>query len=294
MTLTELRYVIAVAQNRNFRRAAEACFVTQPTLSLAIQKLEEELGVQIFERSKTDVMPTPLGQRLIEQAQRVLDEAAALKTMASERADPLIGPLRLGIIYTIAPYLLPSLVSALNRVAPHMPLEVEENLTTNLAVELKNGRLDAAILALPFDAPGLLKRELYREPFVVVVPRDHAWAKRANLRAEELSSQKVLLLASGHCFSNQVIEACPELQRKGGEVLQGTSLETIRNMVASGLGITVLPGTAMGEHYHNPLLVAIPFAEPVPTRQVVIVWRSRFGREKAIDAVVEAVRERAL
>jgi len=294
MTLTELRYVVAVAQERNFRRAAESCFVTQPALSLAIQKLEEELGVPIFERSKTDVTPTLLGQRLIAQAQRVLDEAARLKVLASEGADPLSGSIRLGMIYTIAPYLLPELVPALHPLAPQMPLEVEENLTANLELELRNGRLDAAILALPFDVPGVLSRPLYREPFMVVVPRGHEWANRASLHAEELSSQKVLLLASGHCFSNQVVEACPDLQRKGGEVLQGTSLETIRNMVASGLGITVLPCSAIGERYRSPLLVAIPFAPPVPTRQVVLVWRKRFVREKAIDALVQAVRSLAI
>jgi LysR family hydrogen peroxide-inducible transcriptional activator len=289
MNLNELRYIVAVAQERNFRRAAERSFVSQPALSLAIQKLEDELGVQLFERSKTEVKITPIGEQIVEQAQRVLEEAARIKALARQGQDQLIGPIHVGTIYTIGPYLLPELIPVLHETAPQMPLEVEENVTASLDQLLRNGRLDAAVIALPFEVPGVKVRELYDEPFAVVVPKTHAWAKRKSVSAEELSSEKVLLLSSGHCFSNQVVEACPELQRRGGEVLQGNSLETIRNMVASGLGITVLPCSALVERYMSPMLKVIPFKAPVPFRRVALAYRKSFAREQAMDALVEAI-----
>jgi LysR family hydrogen peroxide-inducible transcriptional activator len=289
MTLNELRYIVAVARERNFRRAAERVFVSQPALSLAIQKLEEELGVQLFERRRSEVTLTPVGERVIEQATRVLDEAAKIKEIAKQGADQLQGTLRLGVIHTIGPYLLPELIPLLHENAPQMPLEVEENTTANLETQLRNGVVDAAIIALPFDLPGIETAALYDEPFMVVVPAGHAWAERESVAAEELSGEKVLLLSSGHCFSNQVIQACPELSRKG-EVLQGNSLETIRNMVASGLGITVLPCSAAAERYRNPMLRVIPIREPAPSRRVALAWRKSFVRSSAIAALAEAVK----
>ena len=289
MTLNELRYIVAVARERNFRRAAERCFVTQPALSLAIQKLEKELNIQLFERKKNDITLTAVGERVIAQATRVLDEAEKIKEMAQQGADHLVGPIRLGVIYTIGPYLLPELIPMLREKAPEMPLDVEENTTLHLEAQLRNGVVDAAIIALPFDVPGVATIGLYDEPFMVVVPAGHPWAKRKSIAAADLSGEKVLLLNSGHCFSNQVVEACPELSRKG-EVLQGNSLETIRNMVASGLGITVLPCSAATERYRNPLLRVIPFRDPVPSRRVALAWRKSFVRGSAITALVEAVK----
>lgn len=290
MTLNELRYIVAVAQERNFRRAAERSFVSQPALSLAIQKLEEELGVQLFERSKTEVTITPVGVQIVEQAQRALEEVGKIKTLARQGKDQLLGPLRVGIIYTIAPYLLPDLIPVLHKRAPQMPIEVEENLTENLDALLRNGRLDVAIIALPFEVPGVTTLPLYDEPFSVVVPKTHAWARRSAIRTDELSTEKVLLLSSGHCFSNQVVEACPELQRRGGEMLQGNSLETIRNMVASGLGLTVLPCSAISTRYKSPLLKVVPFKAPVPSRRVAIAWRKGFARPQAVEVLAEAIR----
>lgn len=290
MNLNELRYAVAVAQQRNFRRAAEKCFVTQPALSLAIQKLEDELGVQLFERSRTEVTLTPIGARIVEQAQRVLEEAGRIPEIARQGRDQLNGTLKLGVIYTVAPYLLPELIPVLHRKAPDMPLEVEENLTANLEVLLRTGRIDVAILALPFDVAGIATLPLYDEPFTVVVPKEHAWAKRSSVRAEELSSEKVLMLASGHCFSNQVVEACPELHKEGREVLQGNSLETIRNMVASGLGITVLPASADAPRYRSPLLKVVPFKTPPPSRRIALAWRKSFAREKVIAVLADAIR----
>ncbi len=289
MTLIELRYIVAVAQERNFRRAAERCFVSQPALSIAVQKLEDELGVRIFERGKSAVSITAIGARIVEQAQRTLEEAGRLKEIASQGKDQLNGPLKLGVIHTIGPYLLPELIAMLRKKAPHMPLEVEENTTANLDALLRNGKLDAIIVALPFGGPGIVTRALYDEAFSVVVPIDHPWAKRKSIKPAELAAQQVLLLNTGHCFSNQVTEACPELSRQGGDTQQGNSLETLRNMVASGLGVTVLPCSANSTRYRSPLLQVVPFTQPAPSRRVALAWRSSFAREKAIGALTQAI-----
>ncbi len=289
MSLTELKFIVAVAQERNFRRAAEKCFVTQPALSLAIKKLELELNVVIFERSRTDVSMTEIGKKIVEQAEKVLEETVRIKLLAEQGKNQLKGKLKLGLIHSIGPYLLPEIIPILRQTAPDMPLEVEENLTANLETQLRNGVIDAAIIALPFDVPGLQCRALYDEEFDVVVPRYHHWATRKHINPEELSDEKVLLLNSGHCFSNQVTQACPELSRKG-EVLQGNSLETIRNMVASNLGITVLPCSATAQRYNNPLIKVIPFTSPAPTRRIAIAWRKSFVRLETVEKIVDAIR----
>lgn len=289
MTLNELRFIVAVAQERNFRRAAEKAFISQPALSLAIQKLEEELGLKIFERGNNDVTLTPVGTAIVEQAQRVLEEAERIREIATQGKNHLTTPLRIGIIHSVGPYLLPDLIPALKKVAPQMPLEVEENITTNLDALLRNGRLDAIIIALPFGDAGILTHPLYDEPFEVVVSSAHRWAGRRTIKAQELAEEKVLLLDSGHCFSNQVSDACPDLSRKRADIQQGTSLETIRNMVASGLGITVLPASANSSRYRSRLLNVIPFAKPVPSRRIALAWRKSFARTQAIEALAQAV-----
>jgi LysR family transcriptional regulator, hydrogen peroxide-inducible genes activator len=289
MTLNKLRYVVAVAHERNFRRAAEKCFVTQPALSLAIQKLEEELGIQLFERGKAEMAITPLGVQVVEQAQRVLEEAAKIKEIAKSGMDPLLGPLRLGVIYTVGPYLLPALIPGLHKIAPQMPLEIEENTTAQLDQLLRNGRLDVIIIALPFGDSGITTLPLYDEPFVVVLPSEHPWAERTSIKSKELSKERVLLLNSGHCFSNQVVEVCPELSRKTDQVQQGNSLETIRSMVASGLGITVLPVSACTDRFQSSLVRAVPFQDPAPSRRIALAWRKSFAREGAVQALAGAI-----
>lgn len=289
MTLIELKFIVAVAQERNFRRAAEKCFVTQPALSLGIKKLEEELGVMIFERSRTEVSLTEIGAKIVEQANVVLEQAANLKELAKLGTNQLDGLFKLGMIHSIGPYLLPEIIPILRKTAPNMPLEIEETLTANLETQLRNGVIDAAIIALPFDVPGIQTKVLYDEDFAVVVPSSHHWANRKHIDPDELSEEKVLLLNSGHCFSNQVTQACPELSRKG-EVLQGNSLETIRNMVASNLGITVLPSSATAARYSNPLVKVIPFTKPAPTRRIAIAWRKSFVRTEAVEKIAEAIK----
>ncbi len=290
MTLTELQYIVALAQERHFKRAADRVFVTQPALSLAVKKLEQELGMAIFERRSPHVTLTPLGEQIVQQAQHVLEGAAQIKAIASQGENQLRGLLRLGVIATVGPYLLPSLIPLLHKRAPEMPLEIEENLTAPLSLMLKNGQLDAVILALPFEEPGVVTKALYREPFKVVVPVTHAWAKRKTpLEACQLRSENVLLPAAGHCFRRQVLESCPEVSRAEREGTQGNSLETLRQMVASGLGITVLPCSALTPKHQNKRLVSLRFAEPVPERTVGLAWRKGFSRPRALQALIEAV-----
>jgi LysR family hydrogen peroxide-inducible transcriptional activator len=289
MTFTELRYLVAVANERSFGRAAQKCFVSQPALSVAIQKLEDELGTRLFERGKTEVTVTPVGERIVEQAQKVLEEMARVRDIAQAGRNPLVGPLHLGVIYTVAPYLLPDLIPALHEIAPQMPLEIEENFTENLESALKTGGIDAAILALPFTLAGTTAQFLYEEPFQVVVPRDHRWAKRRSIRPDELAAEHTILLNVGHCFRDQVLDACPELNRADSHVTRTNSLETVRNMVASGLGISVLPRDALTPKYHSKLVVPVPFARPVPARRIAIASRKSFPRPEAIAAIRDAV-----
>jgi LysR family hydrogen peroxide-inducible transcriptional activator len=289
MTLNELRYIVAVAQEKNFGRAAQRCFISQPALSVAIQKLEEELQTQLFERGKSEITVTPVGERIVEQAHKVLEEAARIRDIAQAGRNQLAGVFRLGAIYTVAHYLLPDLVPALNALAPDMPLEIEENITEQLEAALKTGRIDAAIIALPFQPPGIATEFLYEEPFQVVVPQRHPWAKRKTIDPSELAGEHAILLNVGHCFRDQVLESCPELNRGDAPVTRSNSLETIRNMVASGLGISVLPRDALTPKYHSRLVVPVPFSKPVPSRRIAIAYRKSFPRPAAIAAIREAV-----
>jgi len=296
MTLTELRYIVAVARERHFGRAAEACFVSQPTLSVAVKKLEDELGVQLFERGPAEVNVTPAGSRIVEQAQRTLEEAEKIKSIAKIAGDPLEGPLKLGVIFTIAPYLLPQLIPVLHKRAPKMPLAIEENYTATLSERLKRGDIEAAILALPFSEPGITVTPLYDEDFIVALPKVHPWAGRKSIAAEELANESLLLLGTGHCFRDQVLNACPALNRSTAtagtlqKTVEGSSLETIRLMVASGMGLTVLPASALpAKRTAADLLTYVPFARPAPDRRVVLASRSSFPRLAALEVVRAAV-----
>lgn len=298
MTLTELKYIVAVARERHFGRAAEACFVSQPTLSVAIRKLEEELGVVLFERGSGEISVTPIGLKVIAQAQRVLEECANLVELARQGHDPLAGPLRVGVIHTIGPYLLPHLVPTQIEQTPQMPLLLQENFTDRLLELLRQGEIDCAIVALPLPDSGLAVHELYDEPFLVAMPQQHPWANRTQIGANELKNETMLLLGSGHCFRDQVLEVCPELSRYSASsegiqrTFEGSSLETIRHMVAAGIGITVLPKGSLAMPAHdNHLLKYVPFEEPVPRRTVVLVWRRSFPRPAAIAALIRAVHD---
>jgi LysR family hydrogen peroxide-inducible transcriptional activator len=288
MTLTELKYLIAVADEKHFGRAAERSFVSQPSLSAAIKNIEQELGVRVFERSKRGVELTQVGAEVVAQARRTLDEAARIKTVAKQGKGRY--RLRVGVIHTIAPYLLPQLVAALRKSAPEMSLDIEENMTANLDRLLKSGELDAAILALPYEAPGVVVEPVYDEEFVVVVPQGHPFARRRAVPIGELDAAELLLLPVGHCLRDQVLGACTEFSAPPPAGRLGNSLETLRSMVASGLGMTVLPKTALTERYATPLVRAVPFAEPRPKRRIAVAWREGIARPNAVRKLIDAIK----
>ncbi|WP_131110177.1 LysR substrate-binding domain-containing protein [Sulfuricystis thermophila] len=290
MTLTELRYIVALAREKHFGRAAEKCFVSQPTLSVAVKKLEDELGVILFERGQHEISVTPAGEPIVRQAEKVLAEAARIKELADTAGDPLAGPLRIGAIYTIGPYLLPRLVPLLRQVAPQMPLILQENFTAQLIEALKNCELDVAIVALPVEEPGLVAQAVYDEAFRVLVPARHPWAKEKAIAPRKLLDQPLLMLGRGNCFRDQVLDLCSRAGAGGPQVLEGSSLETIRYMVASNIGVTVMPASAVDELPKNDALLRVrPFVEPTPTRRVGMVWRASFPRHQAIDLLRRAL-----
>jgi len=294
MTLTELKYIVAVAKHRHFGKAAQASFVSQPTLSIAIKKLEEELEVSLFERSsKNEIQITELGKKIIEQAQHVLRESKVINEIAEQGKDPLSGQLKIGAIYTIGPYLFPKLIPALSKNTPNLKLIIEESFTASLSQSLRRGDLDAIIISYPFDEAGIETQPLYEEPFVVAVPEKHAWVQRDVIQSDDLASEDLMLLGAGHCFRDQVIAACPNCMSGNSELtrtLEGGSLETIRYMVAAGTGITVLPCSSVSQNDSKQSHICVkPFSKPVPSRTVAIAWRKNYARKKAIEAVIETI-----
>jgi LysR family hydrogen peroxide-inducible transcriptional activator len=292
MTLTELRYIVSLARERHFGHAADKCHVSQPTLSVALKKVESRLGVILFERSPADVHLTPVGEQIAQQAERVLLEAERLKDIAGQGKDPLVGPLRIGVIYTIAPYLLPRLIPALHTRAPQMPLFINENFTVSLTEQLRQGELDVIVIALPFEEPGIVVRPAYDEPFCVALPGGHPLASHEMISSDQVAAESLLLLGKGNCFRDQVIEACPKLSEPGGMegALEGSSLETVRHMVASGAGISVVPISAAESWPQDLDLLQIRrFSAPQPMRRVALAWRVTFPRPRVIDILHAAI-----
>ena len=298
MTLTELKYIVAVAREKHFGKAAEACFVSQPTLSVAIKKLEDELELKLFERSANEVTVTPLGEEIVRQAQSVLEQAANIKEIAKRGKDPLAGPLKLGVIYTIGPYLLPDLVRQAIARTPQMPLMLQENFTVKLLEMLRTGEIDCAIMAEPFPDTGLAVAPLYDEPFLAAVPSNHPLALGKTITSQELKSETMLLLGTGHCFRDHVLEVCPEFARFSSDAegirksFEGSSLETIKHMVAAGMGVTLVPRLSVPKDAlqtrpsrrkeDQAFVKYIPFDGDPPVRRVVLSWRRSFTRYEAI------------
>ena len=305
MTLTELKYIVAVARERHFGRAADACYVSQPTLSVAVKKLEEELDLKLFERSASEVSVTALGEEIVRQAQSVLEQAANIKEIAKRGKDPLSGPLTLGVIYTIGPYLLPDLVRQMIAHTPQMPLMLQENFTVKLLEMLRTGEIDCAILAEPFPDAGLAIAPLYDEPFLAAVPVHHPLAENTHVTTEELKRETMLLLGSGHCFRDHVLEVCPEFARFSSRTegirksFEGSSLETIKHMVAAGMGVTLVPRLSVPKEAlaakprrkrdEDAFVKYLPFEGDPPTRRVVLAWRRSFTRYEAIAALRNAI-----
>lgn len=297
MTLQELRFLIALAQEKHFRKASEVCFVSQPSLSIAIRKLEDELGVTLFERNKNDVRLTPLGQEVVERAKRVLEAVDGISMVVKSDRDQLNGAFRLGAIYTVGPYILPSLITTLNKLAPQMPIEIIEDYTVNLRKKLLNGDIDAALVSQPFSGAGIVTRNLYQEPFVVLMPANHPLSRLKTIKEQALTDYNILLLGEGHCFRDQIISSCPTCfasnQSRSGvnwKTVEGGSLETIRHMVASGIGITILPQTAAETgSYRNNVLTYRPLKATHPSREIALAWRNSYPRTKAIDMVLRSI-----
>jgi LysR family hydrogen peroxide-inducible transcriptional activator len=294
MTLQELRFIVALAREKHFKNASTVCHVSQPTLSIAIQKLEKKLGVILFERYKNDVRITPIGNQIVERAKRILDETDAIKQAAKASHDQLSGVFKLGVIFTIGPYLLPSLITELNQLAPNMPIQIHEDYTANLRKKLATGELDAIIISLPFKESSIVTRVLYKEPFVVLMPGDHVLTKKKIVHENELSQFNLLMLGEGHCFRDQILSSCPmcftaKESEKRWHTVEGSSLETIRHMVASKMGLTILPMTAAMTHtYREKILTSRPLRANSPNRSVALAWRQSFSRFKAIETILKA------
>lgn len=292
MTLQELRYLVALADKGHFVRAADACHVGQPTLSTQLKKLEDYLGVTLFERNKHQMRPTPIGEQIIERARRALDVVEEIRDLARQDHDPMHGPLRVGVIPTLGPYLIPHLLPAIRTNLPQLHLFLREDLTVNLLERLRQGSLDALLLALPVRGDDLDTLDLFSEPFVVALPRDHALASRSSLTEDDLIDENVLLLEEGHCMREQALAICGATSSDQREELKATSIETLRQMVAAGVGCTLLPQLAAAPgvgSIANGMVHIRPFAPPVPTRKIGLVWRHRYPREATVRVLAELI-----
>ena len=293
MTLTELSYIVALAQEQHFGRAAERCHVSQPTLSIAVKKLEEELEVTLFERCKNGVQITPLGERIVAMAAGVLHQTAAIKDVAAADKDQLRGPLALGTLPTIGPYLLPQFIPLLQKTAGQLSLYVEEGSQESLTLKLRNGELDAILVTAPLSEPDVVTQPLFDEPFVLLLPADHRLANKTTIAATDLDPEEMLLMGDGDRFREQVLAAFPQLSDLQGagilakrNLTRGSTLEALRHMVASKLGVTILPQAAAEAPLYAPnLLITRPFENPVPKRTLILAWRVSFPRHKAIDVL---------
>lgn len=291
--------MVALAEARHFGRAAKMCFVSQPTLSIAVRKFEKELGVTLFERDKNDVRTTSLGKEVVKRAKQALAEVDGIHQVVQFDKDQLSGMLKLGVIYTVGPYLLPPLITELNKIAPQLSCDIIEDYTAHLREKLKAGEVDVIVVSLPFAEPGVVTRTLYNEPFVVLMPKDHPLAQFEKIHQKELSRYNMLMLGDGHCFKDQVVASCPMCfsgsSGVGWHTVAGSSLETIRHMVAAKMGITVLPATAaMSGPYQGNMLTTRPLLTSHSHRTIVLAWRKTFPRIMAVEMILQAVKQSAL
>jgi len=286
LKLKDLRYLVAVADTRHFGRAAERCFVSQPTLSTQLKKLEEYLGVQLIERQPKRVALTAAGEEIVARARRILEASDEVIALARAHRDPLAGTLRIAMLPTIGPYLLPRVAREIGKALPRLDLRLYEYTTAAMLAKLRAGEIDLGILALPVDLDGLEARELYDETFMVAVPATHPLAKRPTIRVQDLQGETLLLLEDGHCLRDQALAVCSHASMQEKQDFRATSLETLRQMVATGAGVTLLPELAThGAYRHARGVVVRPFAPPAPLRKIGGVWRRTTARHAAIAAV---------
>ncbi|HXO65984.1 MAG TPA: LysR substrate-binding domain-containing protein [Steroidobacteraceae bacterium] len=292
LKLKDLRYLVAVADQRHFGRAAARCFVSQPTLSTQLKKLEHSLGVQLIERTPNNVSLTEAGEQIVARARRILEASDEVVALARSQRDPLSGRLRVALLPTIGPYLLPRVTRAIRRGLPRLELMLYEYQTAPMLEKLHAGELDLGILALPVELGGLEARELYSEPFTVALPEGHALARRPSVRVGDLKGERLLLLEDGHCLRDQALEVCARAGVSDSQDFRATSLETLRQMVATGAGVTLLPELAARGGSGSARGVAIrPFVRPAPVRQVGAVWRRSTARRQSIEALCDLMAE---
>lgn len=290
--LKDLRYLVAIADTGHFGQAAARCFVSQPTLSAQLKKLEDYLGVTLVERQPRRALLTPAGEQIVARARRIIESSEEVAEIAKAHRDPLAGKLRVAFLPTIGPYLLPLVAPKLRKALPRLELLLYEYQTTPMLEKLRAGELDMGVLALPIVDDMLATRSLYDEPFVVAAPADHPLAQKKQIRPDDLREVTLLLLEDGHCLRDQALEVCSHVPIREKQDFRATSIETLRQMVAAGAGVTLLPELATRGGYAAPKGLALrPFAKPVPIRRVGAVWRKSSPRHVAIDAVGKVIAE---
>jgi LysR family hydrogen peroxide-inducible transcriptional activator len=294
LKLKDLQYLVALADEKHFGRAAERSFVSQPTLSAQLKKLEDYLGVQLIERNPRQVTLTEAGEQIVARARRIIEASDEVVTLARAHRDPLAGKLRLALLPTIGPYLLPRVSREIRKALPRLELRLYEYQTAQMLEKLHGGQIDLGILALPVDLEGLESRGLYDEPFTVALPEHHRLTKKTSLKADDLKDEPLLLLEDGHCLRDQALEVCSGVGMQEKQDFRATSLETLRQMVATGAGVTLLPELASRGAYGSARGVVLrPFVKPAPVRHVGAVWRKSTVRKQAIDAVCKVIETHA-
>ena len=293
MNLRELEYLAAIDEFRHFRKAAEKCFVSQPTLSGQLKKLESEIGVQLVERTTRNVFLTPIGQEIVKKAHTILAEAASIEDLVKTYSDPMSGRVNIGLIPTIAPYLLPHIVQPIKRTYPQLEIILHEVQTEVMLKQIGEGTMDAGILAVPLETRGIEQIILYNEPFYVAVNNQHEFAEKTKIIKEDLRGETLLLLGEGHCLRGQVLEVCSYAMTKERQDFQDTSLETIRHMVSTGIGITLIPQTAIFSKIlnQNSPVKYIPFSKPAPARSVGLLFRKNSNRMTCFQNLSELIQK---
>ena len=294
LKLKDLRYLVALADERHFGRAAERSFVSQPTLSAQLRKLEDYLGVQLIERRPKQLKLTEAGEQIVARARLILESSEEMLALARSHRDPLAGKLRIAFLPTIGPYLLPRIAPKIRKALPRVELRLYEYQTVPMLEKLRAGEIDVGVLALPVELDGLESCQLYSEPFMVAMPERHRLAKKAAVRVADLENESLLLLEDGHCLREQALEVCSRVGLHEPQDFRATSLETLRQMVATGAGITLMPELASRGAYANAQgVVTRPFVKPAPVRRIGAVWRKTSARRPAIEAVAKVISEHA-
>ncbi|MEZ8019207.1 DNA-binding transcriptional regulator OxyR [Vibrio splendidus] len=290
MNIRDFEYLVALAEHKHFRKAAEACFVSQPTLSGQIRKLEDEIGLQLTERSPRKVIFTESGLQLVEQAKRILNEVKTFKDMASGHGEAMTGPMHIGFIPTVGPYILPKIIPYLKESFPDLELYLHEAQTHQLVSQLEDGKLDCLVLAAVDETAAFKEIDVYDEPLSVAVPCDHEWAQQDTVDMLQLNGQTVLALGDGHCLRDQALGFCFAAGAKDDERFKATSLETLRNMVAAGAGITLLPQLSVPKEKQKDGVCYVPAVNPTPSRRIVVAYRPGSPLKGRFEQLAESIR----